>query len=296
MAVYGESAERSDDGAGQNLLQYWRAAMSPLARLIAAGLICWPAVGAGQENGPSASHRRGAEDATPPAPAGRTENFLDGVSFELSVEPEESKAAVQIGGYSTNTIFSGAGEARQTAAQWSVKAEVPVGGSDDLTSGSTLDALSNGSRLTFDFSMFGFKSAAANSSSPAFDRTMISARENCKTEARNARDSSAQEIEAKIQQCANARNDPSFARQYSDYSDVAINRTLFSGIWRVGGEASIGLGRFKFVTGPALQEVERTKVQYSGAVFFAYYPSDAVSAIISRAEFQRAYKAADEAI
>lgn len=270
--------------------------MSRLNPLIALGLVFCPAVGLAQENGPSSAHDRGAEDATPPAPAGRTENLLDGVSFELSVEPEESRAAVQIGGYSSDTVFSGGGNARQTASQWSIKAEVPVGGSDDLTSESTLDALANGSKLTFDFSVFGFKSAAGNSSSRAFDRIMVSARENCKAEARNATDATPEEIDQQVIRCGNARNDPAFARRYSDYSDVAINRTLFSGIWRIGGEASIGMARFKFVSGPTLDEVERTKIQYSGAVFFAYYPSDAVSAVISRAEYQRAYKAADETI
>jgi|GEM_PF-853238 len=268
--------------------------MRPLTPMIALALVSWPAIATARDQ--HAADRRGAEDVTPPAPAGRNENFLDGVAFDLSVDEDEAKASMQVGGYASRTAFTGGGNASQTNLLWSIKAEVPVGGSSDLTSRSSLDALSDGSRLTLDLSLFGFKSAAANSSSPAFDRIMVSARRNCEVEAADEPDSTQAQIDQQVARCRNARNEPAFARKYSDYSDNAINRTLFSGIWRVGAEASIGVDRFAYIDAATLGEKKKSKIQYSAALFFAYYPSDAVSAVVARGEYQRAYEAADEAI
>ena len=78
--------------------------------------------------------------------------------------------------------------------------------------------------------------------------------------------------------------------------DTEVNRKLFSGMWRAGVEGSIGTKRFEFIDSTTLGKVDQSKPQFSGALFGAYYPLDAMSTFILRVEYQNAFEAADDAV
>ena len=223
-------------------------------------------------------------DRVPAGPAGRSENFIHGVDFDLNVSEEDSKASIAFGGYSTRNIYAGEA-ARQLSQSWSVRLSVPVGGGDDITSDSTLEALGDGPKLTFSYGLFGFK--AANINSPRFIPLMDRARIECERQA-----TTPQQIEF----CRMAPPDRRFATRYSGASRREINKSLFSGLWRAGLDVSLGVNRFEFVEPLTLTDRKTTKFQYSAGLFGAWYPADGMSGIIGRAEYQRAFEAADDVI
>jgi hypothetical protein len=236
----------------------------------------------------------GAEDLAAMAPAGRTENPLNGISFDLDVNDEESKASVQIGGNFVRSIIAD-GEAHRTDATWSMKLAVPVGGTDDLTSGKTLDALGDGPKLTVNIGLLGFRSATQNLFSKSFLDIMADARVQCTSAVtRNTELQGQARIDA-FTDC-DANPDPEFAEKYSRSSDAAINRSLLSGFWHAGVEASVSVKRFGYLDATTLGDLHDTKLQYAAAVYGALYPADAMTAIIGKVEYERGFKAADEAI
>ena len=226
-------------------------------------------------------------DLVPPAPAGRSEQLLDGFDFELAISDDEPSASVQYGQYTVRNRFDQDGRGKQLSESWAIKLSVPVGGDSDLTSGATLDALGDGPKATFTYSLFGFKSAAQNFNSPKFKAIMRDARRGCERAATTE--------EAKAD-CRNAGPSQEFAEEHSSYSIAAIGRALFSSMWRVGVEGSVGINRFEYFAPVTLAEQDKTKAQYSGAVFAALYPAGALSALIGKAEYQHGYEAADDAI
>ncbi len=267
--------------------------MRTLSLLAASLALSWPAMAMAQSSASPDSAEIG-----PLAPAGRSESALDGVSVDLSLDDDAPSAALQIGGYLVRNRPGTAGHpASQSNWLWSVRAAAPIGGSTNLSSRSTLDALGNGSRLSVSISHGSFSSATGSLDQEPFVTYMASARENCRAEARQNPDYSEEERTAELARCTNTPRNPQFARQYSDASPAAVNRALFGGLtFRVGGEASIGVDRFTYIDAATLDEIARTRVQYSGALFFTWFPSDAMSALIGRGEYQRGYRAADEAI
>ncbi len=235
-----------------------------------------------------------AEDLGVPAPADRTVTLLDGVAFDLSVSDEESKASVQVGGFASKLVDEN-GSPRQTNLNWSLKLSVPVGGTDDLTSDSSLDALSDGTKLTLNVGLFGFRGTANRLLSPRFRTIMKDAIRNCEDKVRRKPDLDADARTAALAAC-NVGPDPEFALEHSSYSERAINRTLLSSIWQVGLEGSVGLKRFGYLDANTLDDVHDTRTQYAAAVYGALYPSDAMTALIGKLEYQRGYESADEAI
>jgi hypothetical protein len=235
---------------------------------------------------PGSTERSGAHDLAPPAPAGRSEQLLDGVEFELSISGDEPSAAVQYGRTTVRNRFDAEGAGKQLSESWAIRLSMPVGGSNDLTSGKTLNALADGPKATFTYSIFGFESAAQNFNSPRFKAIMRDARLACE------RTASTEEAKA---DCRNAGPSQEFAEEHSSYSTQALARALFSSMWRVGVEASVGLNRFEYFDA-GLVERNKTKPQYAAAVFGAFYPAGGLSAGILKAEYQRAYEAADETI
>ena len=79
----------------------------------------------------------GAQDLAAPAPTGRTDTLLNGVSFDLSASEDESIASVQIGGYRSRLSVDGNANS-QRGWNWSLKLAVPIGGHDDLTAGGAI--------------------------------------------------------------------------------------------------------------------------------------------------------------
>lgn len=264
--------------------------MKRLSPLFALGLLCSPSVAAAQvEPGAAIEPSSSAPvegNLAPPAPAGRTDSFLRGVAFDLEVGDEESQASAQIGGYSTRNVFS-EGSTRQLGQTWALKLSVPFGGTDDLTSRASLDALTNGPKLTATYSIFGFRSGARNLTSPRFRSLMDQARASCERQA---------DDQAAIDACRNAPPNPAFARRHLPGRTAEINRSLFSGIWRLGAEGAVSVNRFDFIDVATLEERDETKAQFSAALFGAYYPSDGMSAWIGRVEYQNAYEAGDASI
>lgn len=236
--------------------------------------------------GPGSTERAEPHELVPRAPAGRSEQLLDGVDFELSISGDEPSAAVQYGRTAVRNRFEADGSGKQLSESWAIRLSVPVGGSNDLTSGKTLDALADGPKATFTYSLFGFKSAAQNFNSPRFEAIMRDARLGCE------RTATTEEAKA---DCRNAGPSQEFAEQHSSYDIQAIGRALFSSMWRIGVEGSVGLNRFEYFD-PTLAERDKTRPQYAAAVFGAIYPAGGLSAAIVKAEYQRAHEAADETI
>lgn len=268
--------------------------MKSLCLLIALVATSWPAIAAAQ----GAAASPDTAELGPLSPAGRSESPLDGVSFDLSIDDDTPSASLQVGGFIVDNRRSTEGRAAsQSNWLWSARATAPIGGSSDLSARSTLDALGNGSRLTVSISHGRFSSATGSLNEEPFLTYMASARANCRTAAERNRDYSDEERAAEVTRCNNVPRNPQFARQYSNASPAAVNRALFGGLaFRVGGEASIGVDRFTYVNATTLAEVQETKVQYSGSLFFTWFPADAMSALIGRGEYQRAYEAAEEAL
>lgn len=243
------------------------------------------------------TNERGGENLVAPAPAGRSANLLQGVAFDLAVSEEESEASVEIGGYSSRLVSLDE-RPEQTNFNWSLKLAVPIGGQTDLTADTTLDALTNGPSLTLSAGIFGFRSAAHNLFSDSFQVIMHDAGEECVRNASRASSATEAQIQTAIASCRDqaSRPDPEFAAQHSTYSDAAINRSLLSGMWRLGFQARVGVNEFQFIDPATLSELEETKFQFSVGLVGALYPDDAMSAIIAGVEYQNAFEAADDAI
>lgn len=225
----------------------------------------------------------------PPAPAGRIEATRRGVSLELEVEGEESLASAQISDVIKRMqVQDGQGNVKSGRLSYSLKASVPIGGSDDLTSNAALDALRNGPKLTFSLDFLSFRSADLES--PAFVQLWPEAIEACRRAAgadpEKQRDCDANE----------AFRTPQKAYEYMPRRRAEINRSLFSTFWRGGADASLGVNRFKFVDPATLKEADQTKIQFSAGAFAAIYPADALSSWTGRVEYQNAYEADEESV
>ena len=220
---------------------------------------------------------------TPPEPAGRTDGFLEGVAFELDVSQDESLASAELGGYFRSQRPTSEPNTRVTQynGNWFAKATLPIGGNDDLTSSSTLDALRNGPKVSVGLSFFRFVSAAQNLNSEPFRQAMRDAVEECIT------------VESDDSVCTD-RLDPDFAIRY--LGRAPVNRILYEGIWRAGFDASLGIDRFEFVQPGTLTEREDTEVGFSAGGFVAYYPPNGTNAVFGRLEYQNAFQAPDDAV
>ncbi len=263
--------------------------MKTSALLIALVASSWPAVAVAQND---------TVELGPSAPAGRSETALDGVSFDLSIDDDAPSASLQVGGFFVDNRPGANGRAAtQSNWLWSVRATAPIGGSSDLSSRAALDALGNGSRLTVSISHGRFSSATGRLNEERIHAYTDSARANCREAALRNREYSDEERAAEVSRCENTPRRPDFLRQYSDASSAAVNRALFGGLaFRVGGEASIGVDRFTYIDASTLGEIKDTRVQYSGSLFFTWFPADAMSAVIGRGEYQRGHQAAEEAL
>lgn len=272
--------------------------MKTLGLVIALTASCWPAIAAAQDARAGSAASPDSAEIGPLAPAGRSESALDGVSFDLSIDDETPSASLQVGGFFVRNRPGADGRAAtQSNWLWSVRATAPIGGTSDVTSRPTLDALGNGSRLSVSISHGRFSSATGNLDREPFIGYWRSALANCLSEAQRNRELSEEERQAAVRLCNSDPGTPQFARRYSDASPAAVNRALFGGLaFRVGGEASIGVDRFTYIDASTLGEIRDTKVQYSGSLFFTWFPADAMSALIGRGEYQRGYQAAEEAL
>lgn len=219
------------------------------------------------------------QDHVPAPPPGRSDSLVSGIAFDLSVSGEESEASVEIGGFSARLDETGE-NAERLDLSWSVKLTVPVGGADDITARSTLDALAGGPKLTGSLSLMNFQSASRAFHSEAFGKLMDDARAKCRE--RGGSD------------CDIRFRDIDFARKY--LGRRRVNRAVFSGMWRAGIDASIGVNRFEHYDPATLGEIEQTEAQFSTGFYLAYYPSDAMSAMIGRVEYQNGFEAAASAI
>lgn len=241
-----------------------------------------------------ASPLRRADDLTPPAPAGRSESPLHGIAFDLAANEEKSQTSIQIGDYHSQLLIDGS-DVRQTSSNWSLKLTIPIGGHDDLTSGSVLDALSNGPKLSLNIGIFGFRGAGDRFSDPQgyFSRVIMSdARTRCHAHVDGQTGLTEAARRTASANCE-AYPDPDFAAQYSSFSDAAINRSLYHGMWSVGLEGNVSENRFEFIDTASLAKRNPRRYQFSAALHGEWYPADAMSAILARAEYQNAYKAGD---
>jgi hypothetical protein len=221
--------------------------------------------------------------ATPPEPAGHTGGFLNGLAFELEVSEEESTASAELGGWFRSERGSGESSVTQYNGNWSVAASLPVGGADDLTSSSTLDALRDGVKLTGSLSFFRFRSAAHNLASEAFREAMRDANRNCIAQEEN-------------DALCSERPDPDFAIRYSGRGREGINRILYRGILQAGVDVSLGFDRFEYFEASTLAKRDDDELQFGAGLFVAYYPASGTSGIIGRVEYQNAYQAVEDAV
>ncbi|QAY78434.1 hypothetical protein [Sphingosinicella sp. BN140058] len=219
----------------------------------------------------------------PLPPSGRTDNLLNGVSFDLAVSENDSAASMEYGEY---TVRQGLAGSRQLNESWALKLSVPIGGKDDLTSGATLDALSNGPKASFTYSFFSFNPGPRYGGK--FHTIMRHAREEC---------ASAPQPPETPKDCKNAGPSQQFAEKYSTtYSDVDIARSLFSPIWRFGVTSSIGFKRHEYIVPASITSKNQTKPEFGLAVFGALYPADSVSAFILSGQYQNVYEDRDDEI
>ncbi|CAN5845008.1 hypothetical protein BH11PSE6_BH11PSE6_16320 [soil metagenome] len=111
-------------------------------------------------------------------PAGRSENLIGDIDFNIDISEDQPKASAQVGGYTTRNLYEGR-SARQVNTSWALKLAAPIGGKDNLASQSLLDVLSDGPELSFTGSLFGFSSAANALDSDGFHEALQDGRDRC---------------------------------------------------------------------------------------------------------------------
>lgn len=216
-------------------------------------------------------------------------DFIDattGFDFTIEVDADKSSTVIGYGGY----VGSPGGNAGGTDLTWSLSAEFPVGGKDNLASSDTLDRLSGGPKvsLAFNFLFSGSDSFALdNYKFRELNREALAA---CRAETGPDKPTE--------QQCQSGYELPNedFIRTHLPQAELRMNRIVLGGYSTLGIEASIGTEKFDFVTPGTLAESSKRHVTWSVGAGFAHYPDDAVSAIKFDAEYSRAPEELSEAV
>lgn len=223
------------------------------------------------------------ESAAPKSAPGRTDNVLNGVEFSLDISEDDSEASIQYGQTRTRTASSGD---KQVSTSWLIKGSVPVGGGDDLTSKGTLDALSNGPKVTVRLSFLSFSSASPQLRSGGFLPLMVDALKAC-----NAELAKGEKVNC------NYRPDLPDATFAQTWLSRRVTSFLYPKVAVRGGiEGSIGVKRFPNIEPVTLIERNPAKPQFAASGFLTLYPSDKSTTITARVEYQNAFEADDETI
>jgi hypothetical protein len=250
--------------------------MRGAALLAALAAAAAPGAAMAQEVRPPAE----ARTVTVASPAGRTDSMLDGIDFDLQFDDKEQKASMAIGDTRARNWETDR-EAGQRSLTWLLRLDVPVSDPKDITPKATIDALSDGGKLTFNLSLLNLRSAAWNLVDPSspFQRDLIP------------------EAQRKCTALADPKLDctqtsAQFARRY--LNNARVNRSIFYPMTRIGAEGSLGFDRFEYLDPATLAKQNPSKLQFGAALYFIYYPSDRLSTVVLRAEYQNAFEARDE--
>jgi hypothetical protein len=216
-------------------------------------------------------------------------DFVDatsGVDLSLEVDAEESSTVISYGGY--------LGATGTSDLTWSVSAEFPIGGKDNLLSADTLDSLSGGPKLSFalnfllggdgDFATNTYKFNALNRR--AYDACMAK------------RDATESAVVDQTEACKRGLSYPNedFVRNNLPGAELELNRLTLGGYSTLGIEGSLGTAKSDFVTPGTLAEGSKRHTTWSLTGSFAYFGSDAVSAYKLAVEFSREPEELDKSI
>lgn len=214
--------------------------------------------------------------------------FVDaGRGFDTAIEisEEESTTAFKLSGWIARPEPDAVSRVDLT---WSIGAEYPIGGADNILDDATLDRLAGGPKLSFAINALMFETGRVRPDNPEFVRIMALAREACAEKQRIAISNGTlteEKGQKELAYCATADPDPEFVRHNQPSARLQVNRALNSGYWSFGLKGSVGTDKFDFVTPGTLAEGERRLTAYSATLGVGYYFPDAVTAIKFAAEY-----------
>ncbi len=236
---------------------------------------------------PSAALAQG--DPNPlPAASQRADDPLSGISLSLDVAEEESKAGASIAGYFTKpSLEEMSAPGQRIAVGWKLGIEVPIGGSDDVLEGATLDKLGDGTKLSGSVTFLGYRADPTRVDRKEFKALMVKAKERCLANA---------ETDAERAGCNYVGPSPDYIRKHDPSAVLAMNRVLYGGFWTAGLKGSVSLKRYSWISTGTLDKNTASPSGYSATLYGVYYPADAVSAWKLEAEYASAPKQADPEI
>lgn len=221
----------------------------------------------------------------PPAPSQRNDDALAGVSFSLDVSEEKSEAGVTVAGYFKKPSLEEMSDQKdRTVLGWKLGVEVPVGGSDDLLDGATLDKLGDGTKISGSITFLRYSVGPSQIGKPEFIDLMKQARVACESEAKTETERAA---------CAYFGPDPDYILKHTPKRRLAMNRIMYEGFWTGGLKGSTSFKRYKWVSAGTLADNSASPSGYSATLWFAYYPDDAASVFKIEGEFSSAPEQAD---
>lgn len=215
----------------------------------------------------------------PPAPSQRSDDPFNGISFSLDVAEKKSEASVSVAGYFKKPELADMPKlTTRTSLGWKVGVEVPIGGGDNILNEATLDKLGNGTKFSGSITFLSYKVGPEKLGTPDFIALMKNAKAACLQNPK---------VTEKAD-CEYVGPDPDYILSHTPRKRLAMNRILYAGYWTGGIKGSVSLKRYKWVSVGTLAESEASPSGYSGTMWFAYYPKDAVSAIKLEGEYSNA--------
>lgn len=229
----------------------------------------------------------------------QSDTFVDaGRGFDATIEiaEEESSAAFKLSGW---MVKPPPDAGQRVDLTWSVGAEYPIGGADNILDDATLDRLAGGPKLSIAINALMFETGSLRPDIPEFIRIMGQAREACIEKQRDAmRNGTLTEAagQKELAYCATADPDPDFVRENLPSARLQMNRALNSGYWSFGLKGSIGSDKYDFVTPGSLTSGDQRLTAYSATLGIGYYLPDAVTAIKFAAEYSSGVEDLDKQV
>ena len=215
----------------------------------------------------------------PPAPSQRSDDPFQGISVSLDVAEKKSEASLSLAGYFKKPDLAEMSTlTTRNSLGWKVGVEVPIGGGDNILNEATLDKLGNGTKFSASITLLSYSVGPSRLGSPEFIKLMRSAKAACQSNPKTKESAD----------CDYLGPDPDYIIEHTPDRRLAMNRILYKGYWSGGLKGSISLKTYKWVSVGTLDENKSKPSGYSGTLWLAYYPSDAVSAIKLEGEYSSA--------
>lgn len=240
--------------------------------------------------GPAWSQQGSVDRYGPPAPSDRFDTAHSGISTSIDISEKKSEASASIAGwFAKNTVNDGT-KFEQKAFVWKLGVDVPVGGSDDLFKDSTLDALSDGVKISGGITFAQYRNDLGNLTSPNYRKLLAEAQSVCEASAVGDAD--------KTISCGEdaRRGSEDFVRAHLHNADLRLARALNTSFYTIGVKGSVGFDKYDYVSAGTLSEHKDSRSSYALALTGVYFPADAVSAWKLEAEYAKAYTSIDKQI